>query len=374
MQRDDLRLYELRELELAEEAWPTHLPNLRRIRLICSDKISTTWECWSMPLSQRVLAKILRPKLSRDPVWRRRFSRGAEILSTATHLNEAAPHLNEKWPHIIFPLNGMLLSDGYSQVEPDYSIVESRLLAVGMLAGLKGLSELHAKGLVHGAITRDCIVLGKRGATLIWLDPFGITDRKPSSDISGLAESLTVLDPRGAAPLGALVASWVTSPPPTVEMAKALLVRTLGAHLTSSRHQLLMRSRMVNCRNGEARLLRAVKSLASALSPPSGQFCLKADEDGLMVVAMSDGERVTGGGVASIPAKFIPTVFSPDSGIDPSASRVLLRSWATRRSGDQELQAKVMEDLGGDDKGAEQLCIWLSAQSRLRAARKLLEL
>tara|TARA_B110000037_G_C17070538_1_gene485676 strand:+ start:678 stop:1484 length:807 start_codon:yes stop_codon:yes gene_type:complete len=268
----------------------------------------------------------------------------------------------------------MLLSDGYPLVDPKYSTVESRLLAVCLLAGLNGLGELHSKGLVHGAITGDCIVLEKRGARLIWLDTFGITDTTPSSDIAALAESLTVLDPLGAAPLGALVSAWVDTPPPTVEMAKSLLVRTLAAHLTSRRHQLLMRSRMVNCRGGEARLLRAVKSLANALSPPSGQFCLRADDDGLMVVAISDGERVTGGGVASIPAKFIPTVYSPESGIDPSASRVLLRSWATRKSGDLQLQSKVMKDLGGDDKGAQQLCLWLSAQARLRAARKLLEL
>jgi hypothetical protein len=374
IQRDDLRLYELRALEITEESWPTRLPKLRRIRLICSDKLSTTWECWSNELSQRVLAKVIRPSISTDPVWRRRFARGAEILLTTPHLNEVIPYLDEKWPHLVFPLSGLLLSDGYPEADSSVPVVESRLLAVSLMAGLNGLAELHAKGLVHGAVNRDCIVLERQSAKLVWIDPFGVTKRDQSSDIASLAESLTVLDPQASEPLGALVATWVDTPPPSVDMAKALFIRTLATHLTSSRHQLLLRSRMVNCKNGEARLLRAVKSLACSLAPPSGKFCLKADEDGLMVVAISDGQSVTGGGVASVPAKFIPTVYSPETGIDPSASRVLLRSWATRRSGDQTLRTRVMEELGGDDKRAEQLCIWLSAQARLRAARKLLEL
>lgn len=373
VQRNDEKLYELRELELTEEGWPTQLPNLKRIGLISADKISTTWECWSISLSQRVLAKVLRPIFSKDPVWRRRFSSGASWLSTSAKLNQAVPHLDGKWPHVIFPIEGTLLSDCYSDSDSDNSIVESRLLAQCLLAGLEGLGELHSKGLIHGAITRDCIVLERQRARLIWLDSFAISGG-PSSDISDLAQSLTTLDPQGVEPLGALVGTWINEPPPNVEIAKALLVRTLAAHLTSRRHQLILRSRIMKCRGGEARLLRAVKSLSKALSPPTGKFCLKADEDGIMVVAISDGERVTGGGVASMPANFIPTVFSPENGIDPSASRVLLRSWATRRSGNQPLQAKVMADLGGDNKGAEQLCLWLSAQARLRAARKLLEL
>ena len=107
---------------------------------------------------------------------------------------------------------------------------------------------------------------------------------------------------------------------------------------------------------------------------PAGTVCLRAGQDSVLVVAESDGERVLGGGLAALPVRFLPEIWSPERGLDASASRMLLRSFATRRTGDEARRAEVQLELGATDEQADHLCRWLSAQARLRAAAKLLQL
>jgi len=96
--------------------------------------------------------------------------------------------------------------------------------------------------------------------------------------------------------------------------------------------------------------------------------------DSVLVVAESDGQSVKGGGLAALPIRFLPEIWSAQRGLDASASRMLLRSYATRKTGDEERREEVQRELGALDSQADQLCRWLSAQARLRSATKLLEL
>jgi hypothetical protein len=144
--------------------------------------------------------------------------------------------------------------------------------------------------------------------------------------------------------------------------------------LAERRHELTMRARDQAKRAREKRLLTAIRRLGMAIAPPVGQFCLRAGQDKLLVVAHSDGIKVKGGPVAGMPARFMPRVWDAEQGLDPVASRALLRAWASRKTGDEVRRAELQAELGVDDTGAMQLCRWMSCQARLRAVRMLLEL
>ena len=58
---DDARLFALRELELAHQALPPAIDGVRRVRLLATDAISTTWEGWNMDADQ-ILALVKKAK------------------------------------------------------------------------------------------------------------------------------------------------------------------------------------------------------------------------------------------------------------------------------------------------------------------------
>ena len=58
----DATLLRMRELELAHLALPPIIDGVRRIRLLNTDPISTTWEGWSVSGGERVFLRCLRPR------------------------------------------------------------------------------------------------------------------------------------------------------------------------------------------------------------------------------------------------------------------------------------------------------------------------
>ena len=370
LQRLDSLLWETREQELAEEGIPVTLGNLKRTRLLSADRLSTVWDAWELGTGKRQALKVLRPAHRRDPVWRRRFSRGARITRELPGILRTQTAMEEDWPRIWVSIDGMTLAD----LLPAEDFPESLRIAQFLVGGLRGLKSLHAQGLVHGDLGPDKLVLTSSGVNLIWLDPFLEDPGTPQDDIAQLARAVSQLDPEQCDPIGLLAHGWAETPPLSAEMAESILIRFLASHLTERRHSLLMRSRHVHAREGEARLLRAVRALALALPPPTITTCLRAGMDSVLVVAESDGKTVRGGGLAALPIRHLPEIWSGERGLDASACRMLLRSFATRRTGDESRRTDIQKELGSDDERAEQLCRWLSAQARLRATAKLLEL
>ncbi len=59
-------------------------------------------------------------------------------------------------------------------------------------------------------------------------------------------------------------------------------------------------------------------------------------------------------------------------GQDRALRDFLLRSWATRASGDEDRRAEVLRQLGSDDVGTDGLMRWMSSMARLRTANLLL--
>ena len=318
---------------------------------------------------ERVVLRALRRGLERDPVWRRRLERGASHLPGPQLLAPTA-FVAEPWPHLRIPLRGPSLADLLPVEDRPDTLVLARFLA----GGLAGLERLHDLGLVHGGVTPDHLVQGPDGVRLAWVDPLIDGPREPAQDLAELGATVAMLDPEGVDPVGDLARAMADEAPPNAVFASALLVRTLSAELAERRHRLAMRSRMLRRSAEEARLLRAVRRLEHSIPPPRGIFCLRAGHDQVLVVADCDGERIRGGPVAGLPARFLPTVWSRQGGLEPTGTRALLRAWATRQRGDEERRAVQAAALGHDDEQAQGLCRWLSAQSRLRSVRMLLEL
>jgi hypothetical protein len=366
----DQALLLAREEELAHHALPSTLGGLRRLKLLDQDPISTTWECWELSTGHRAAIRVLRPCWSKDPVLRRRMARGARLAAGLAHLAPVQWKEAGDWPHLKVHLGGPSLSD----LLPAEDLPEPLQIAAYLAHGLLGLASLHQQGLVHGTLGPQHLIHGPSGPVLAWFDPFLRERKTRPQDIADLGAAVAQLDPDGLDPMGDIARSFAESPPPNVEIAAEILVRTAATWLVDTRHRLLMRSRQVHVRGGEARLLRAVSRLANSLAPPKGTVCLRAGHDAVVVVAESDGSEVKGGAVAGLPPRHLPLIWSAKSGLDAAASRVLLRAFATRTGGDEERRARLQTDVGGTDALASQLCRWLSAQSRLRATRRLLEL
>ena len=370
IQELDEALWRVRAQEQAEEGVPVTVGELKRTRLIESDRISTTWDSWELATGKRHALRVLRPVFRKDPVWRRRLARGIRLAREVEGIIAVNAETDGEWPTLSVPINGLTLAD----LLPAEDYPDSQQLAAFLIGGLKGLHGLYAKGLHHGHLDPHKLVLTPKGVQLAWLDPFLETRGSVQKDLSNLGAAVAQLDPTVSDPIGAVAHSWADEPPPNLEMAQDLLLRSMGTRLAENRYHLLMRSRYINARSGEARLLRAVRALKSSLAPPKATVCLRAGKDSVLVVAECDGKNVHGGGLAALPMRHLPEIWSSERGLDASASRMLLRSFATRRSGDEARRAEIQKELGGTDVQADQLCRWLSAQARLRAATKLLEL
>ena len=370
IQSYDAALWRIREQEQAEEGVPVTLGDLKRTRLMESDRLSTTWDAWELSTGRRHAIRVLRPLLRKDPIWRRRLARGARVAREIEGILPITASTDTEWPRITVPIEGLSLAD----LLPAEDLPDSLRLASFLEGGIRGLRGLHEAGLIHGHLSANKLVLTPRGVGLVWLDPFLEKAGSFQKDLSDLGAAVAQLDPGCTDPIGTLAHSWAEDPPPNLDIARDLLLRTMASLLAENRHHLLMRSRHVTARSGEARLLRAVRALGLALPPPKATVCLRAGMDSVLVVAESDGQSVKGGGLAALPIRFLPEIWSAQRGLDASASRMLLRSYATRKTGDEERREEVQRELGALDSQADQLCRWLSAQARLRSATKLLEL
>jgi len=363
----DPLLWRLRELEAAGEGVPADLAGARRHAVWQFDRISVTFEGWVD--GERVALRALRRGLERDPVWRRRLERGASHLP-GPEVMAPTQFIGEPWPHLRVPLGGPSLAD----LLPAEDRPDTRVLARFLGGGLAGLCCLHARGLVHGDLGPEHLVMTCDGVRLAWLDPMLEEHREVSRDVAELGAAIAQLDPERVDPVGDLARALAEDPPPSAGMAEELLLRVLASELAERRHRLALRGRMMLRAGEEARLLRAVRRLGDSVAPPAGTFCLRAGHDAVIVVAESDGEKVRGGPVAGLPARFMPTVWSREGGLEPTGARALLRAWATRMRGDEERRQGQARDLGHSDEQAQDLCRFLSAQARLRAVRMLLEL
>ena len=362
---DDAALLRWRELELADAELPPVLDGARRTRLLCADALATTWEGWDLASGRRLLLRCVRPRWRRDAVMLRRLARAQRALDPPHWLPDG------DWPHLRAEAPGALILDRLPAEDPPDTGFLARVLA----GGLRGLDQLHGAGITHGGplLAHLCEPAAPHApATLLWLGAFG-AEGGPARDLADLGAAVAALDPDGDDPVGQLAATWATEPPPSADDGLALLQRTLSAALTDRRHRLSVAARHARRRQAAGRLLRAVTALAEALPPPPGRFCLRAESDGPVDLALSADGVIRGGAALRPPEGPLPVIYSPAAGLDAQAARHLMRAWARRQSGDEALRQRVQAWLGGTDDGAAALVRWMSGMARLRAARLLLD-
>ena len=357
---DDAALLALRELELAHSALPPVIDGVRRNRLIRYDAISTTWEGWSLTGGQRVFLQCIRPRWRHDPVMLRRMANGVNT--------SASWHPSEDWPHLRVVVQGGVLADRF----PVEDVASSERLARILGEGLQQLHDVHQSGRAHGGPLAPFFVETSGGLRLVTLDPFDGT-ASIADDIRELASLVLALDPLQSDPVALLAQEWIESPPPTALDGLQLLYRCLSGVLLSERHRLRVAARSAHRTDRKTRLTRAVRSLSRLVSPPVGRVCVHVGQDGSMVILDSDGTTIRGGAVADATEnRFLPTLYTPEQGLDAQSARYILRSWAMRANGNETSRRLVQEDFATNDTTAEQIVRWMSAMARLRAARLIL--
>ena len=357
---DDARLFALRELELAHQALPPAIDGVRRVRLLATDAISTTWEGWNLDGGERVFLRCLRPRWKADPVMTRRMSRDAT--------GDVSWHPDGDWPHLRAVAHGGLLIDRF----PIEDVPSAAQLARTLGYGLRALAELHARGEAHPGPLAAFMVEREHRLQIPYLGRFD-SDQTPSDNLRDLAETIYALDPVGSSPVAQLAEEWMVDPPPTAADGVRLLTQCLGGALLAERHRLSVAGRSTARMDRSTRLARAIRRLASLTTPPPGKFCLKAGQDGVLVIAESDGEVVRGGAATDVSeGRFLPIIYTQSQGLDAQSARFLMRSWAMRASGDVEVQAAHNADLGTTEDAASQLVRWLSAMARVRSASLIL--
>ena len=358
---DDTLLLALRRLETLGRA--PDLPGLRWGRTLAVDAVSVTREGWRE--GRPVAVRSLRPELASDPVWVRRLERPRPALPGVCTLRYEASPL----PHQLAELGGPSLADWLPADEVPETLVLARFLG----GGLRALAALHAEGRTHGGLVPDHLRLTEHGVRLLWTDPVEASPATPSDDLAALGRAVALLDPGHVDEVGALAHAFAEDPPLSAALGQELLLRTLGTALAERRHRLVMRDRLARKEGGQERLLRAARGLERAVPPPVVTACLRAGRDAVRVMVHSDGERVRGGSCAGWPT-FLPVLWDAEHGLDPGATRKVLRAWATRAAGDEDRRAAINGELDADDAAADALCRWLSGQARLRTQCRLLEL
>ena len=193
-----------------------------------------------------------------------------------------------------------------------------------------------------------------------------------SEDILRLSDIAMSLSVYGMMPIRQLTEAWIHDPPLDAGDAAQLLSRAMASTLLDSRHRIWMAHRHQGRRQRVGRLATAVRQLQEAMPPPAGRVCLRAQTDGQLVIAHSDGVTLRGQACTDPRTEELSTVFTPSDSLSPVASRFLLRAWAMRSRGDESLRANIQRDLRASDDEAETMMRWLSGMARLRAASLLL--
>ncbi len=357
---DDDQLLLMRDLELAHQSLPPCIDGARRVRLLATDAISTTWEGWNLDGGERVFLRCLRPRWRTDPVMSRRLSLDAQ--------GDVSWHADGDWPHLRAITRGGLLLDRF----PIEDVSSTEQLARTLGFSLQALGRLHAQGRVHPGPLAAFMVERDRSIELVCMGAFSLL-ATPQDNIRSLAEIICALDPAETTPVTQLAEEWITAPPPTASDAVQILQKCLSGVLLSERHRLCVAGRSTARMDRAARLSRAIRSLSQHADPPIGKFCLRSGQDGVIVIAESDGEIVRGGATADLSeGRFLPIIYSKAQGLDAQSARFLMRSWAMRGDGDPDAQASHNETLGSRTSDAERLVRWLSAMARLRSATLIL--
>jgi len=366
---DDATLVRLRAHALEDRALPRVVDGATRGALVAVDPIATTWQAWDRASGAPLLLRLLRVRWREDPLMQRRLAATPARTPDAPGVVPAKVCLGGDWPHLRWARIGPRVQN-LAPPDPDTPADDTEVARL-LVGGLRLADALDAAGLPPRADETAGLLRGPDGLALAWLDPAG-----PSATAADRLRVFTAparaRDPDGRTPLGALAHAWAEGPAPTTPEAMGIAQRALADHLAAGRHALARASSRGRQGRRAARLHAVVRRLSTSLPPPTAHVVLRVGHDQTLFAAWSDGQSVRAGTAATPTPRFLPPLWTPDAGLDPTQARAALRAWRDRASGDSEHQAALQSGLGGTADDADALVRWIAGQSRLRRADLLL--
>ena len=337
----------------ADSAFPPVVGGVRREALIRWDGFSATFTGVSVANGGPTMIRALRPEASRDPVFRRYFSREAQALAGVAPVQAEAEVLR-------LPLRGLPLS-----------AVRGDGLARALSTGIAAIGVWHDAGLGIPAPAAEELRIEDGRVSVACLTA---VEPDPGPALEALARELLHAEDDGPIAVAArairdhAVGRRGADAPTSPGAAADAVRRAMAEALTSQRHVLASRWRTELHQSRHDRLHAAVSRLERAVPAPEGGGAVGVDLDGrITVVEVRPSTAGSPGAVLWGPEGATEVVADGD-GVRAAVARRMLRAHAASPS-NAALQGRV----GGDGERVDAICRWLSAGLKLRTVRLLLE-
>jgi serine/threonine protein kinase len=137
------------------------LGTYRLISPLGAGGMGEVWRAEDTKLLRQVAIKILPPQLAADPEWKDRFLREARTIAQLNHPNIATIYAIDEQDGKLFIAMELIEGASLASVIADGPMVPADAVRVAIHVS-DGLSEAHAKGIVHRDIKPDNIILSPR--------------------------------------------------------------------------------------------------------------------------------------------------------------------------------------------------------------------
>lgn len=327
---------------------PEIVGGVRRERLLCWDRWSSTWEGPLLSSGARAWVRALRAEHLGNPAAARILARDARAL------RGLMPKLifGETWPALVTEVSGEPLG-------PARGAAEAAHLWGAALAALEPWARMGV-GIEADFVESLRVTKGSIGV-------FSLAPQPPAAWpalLKGIAALLGAEHSEEEGFPWIFLRSAASHPFPTVEAAREATQAALRDDLM--RETLALRAGWVSLLADDRglRLLYLLRRLIWAVPAPEGVGALGVDMDGTPLVLRSIGGAITWG-----PAGATPEVLCDVDGVvEPRAARRALRTRAM-----SPLKPHLQQAVGGDARFVEALVRWLSTRLGLRTLTLLLE-
>ena len=220
----------------------------------------------------------------------RRFQRDLEVevnagLAVGQYCSEG------DWVHNRVGISGARMSEVLPHGPNEGG--DSLLMTQVMVGGLSALTRLHQAQMSAGPHLPALLFFADGLAKVAWLGRYG-SPTSAKEDIAMLSETALLMAGTGLVPVRQIAEDWATTPPDHTEDAGTLLSRAMATTLIDARHRLWLDHRNQIRRSRISRLALAITQLQKAMSAPYGRVCLRADNNGELVIAEADEKGLRG--------------------------------------------------------------------------------
>jgi hypothetical protein len=143
---------------------------------------------WQPALERRVVLKTLRRDLADDPKQEERFRREAQAAAGVHHQNVVAVYDCFGWRGELYIAQEYVDGADLATVLGKLHRIDARIASLIALEVVRGLEEIHARGVVHRDLKPSNILLGKRGEAKI--ADFGIALDRAGPALTQTGEAL----------------------------------------------------------------------------------------------------------------------------------------------------------------------------------------